>query len=148
VTAQPDDQPDEASRILELCKGDALRAFELVENQLGVLVVRTQVVLSLSGIVITVTGFSGRAIAETSALSRICVVSGLFLVLLAAAISVSGVLRVRWLTQSLESDALLALRRGLEIRDQKSRSLALSLVVFVVGFSLYCAAVAQLLLAA
>ena len=38
----------------------------MVERQLSVLVLRTQVMLSLSGIVITVTGFSGRAIAQTS----------------------------------------------------------------------------------
>jgi len=48
-----------------LCLGDALRSYEIVERQLGVLVLRAQVMLSLSGIVITVTGFSGRAIAET-----------------------------------------------------------------------------------
>ena len=42
-------------------KGDAQKAFEIVERQLGVLILRTQVLLSLSGIVITVTGFSGRA---------------------------------------------------------------------------------------
>jgi hypothetical protein len=56
----------EAERILALAKGDTLKAYEMVERQLSVLVLRTQVILSLSGIVITVTGFSGRAIAQTS----------------------------------------------------------------------------------
>lgn len=140
------DQADEARRIFELCQGDALRAFQLVDSQLAILVLRTQVMLTMSGIVITVTGFSGRAIAETSVSSRICVVSGLFLVLLAAAIGVSGVLRVRWLTQALEPDPLAMLRSGLALRDRKARSWAISMVVFVIGFALYCAAVAQLLL--
>lgn len=133
--------------MLELCKGDSLRAFEMVQSQLGVLVLRTQVMLSLSGIVITVTGFSGRAIAETSQLARGCVVAGLFIVLGAAAVAVAGVLRLRWLTQSLTADPLATLQRGLEIRDQKAGYLSIALALFVTGFTLYCAAVAQLLLA-
>lgn len=138
----------EAERILKLCGGDPLRSFEMVQAQLSVLVLRTQVMLSLSGIVITVTGFSGRAIAETSLLARICIVSGLGIVLLAAAVSVYGVLRLRWLTQSIEDDTLATLTKGLEIRDGKARFLAIALTLFVVGFSLYCFAVAQLLAAA
>jgi hypothetical protein len=139
---------DEAKRILDLCGGDRLRAFEMVQAQFSVLVLRTQVMLSLSGIVITVTGFSGRAIAETSLLARICIVSGLATVLLAAAVSVAGVLRLRWLTQSIEDDALATIRAGLEIRNKKTRYLAVALTLFITGFSLYCLAVAQLLVAA
>ncbi len=139
------DEAVEASRILELCGGDRLRAFEIIQSQLGVLVLRTQVMLSLSGIVITVTGFSGRAIAETSALARVCIVVGLFTVLAAAVVAVGGVLRLRWLTEALGDDVVATLERGLEIRNQKARWLAAALGLFLLGFSLYCAAVAQLL---
>jgi hypothetical protein len=138
----------EAKEILELASGDRLRAFDLVEKQLAVLVLRTQVMLSLSGIVITVTGFSGRNIAATSLLARVTVVSGLFVVLAAAAVAVVGVLRLRWLTQELGGDTLAMLERMLSIRDRKSRFLSAALALFVIGFSLYCFAVAQLLLAA
>jgi len=138
----------EAKEILELASGDRLRAFDLVEKQLAVLVLRTQVMLSLSGIVITVTGFSGRNIAATSLLARVTVVSGLFVVLAAAAVAVVGVLRLRWLTQELGGDTLAMIERLLSIRDRKSRFLSAALTLFVIGFSLYCFAVAQLLLAA
>lgn len=138
----------EAENILELCGGDRLRAFEMVQQQLAVLVLRTQVMLSLSGIVITVTGFSGRAIAQTSALARISVVAGLCLVLAAAAVAVVGVLRLRWITQELGGTPLEVLERGLAIRDRKSRFLGAALALFVTGFALYVLAVAQLLLAA
>ncbi|NUP05426.1 MAG: hypothetical protein HOW73_05125 [Polyangiaceae bacterium] len=139
---------DEARLILDLCKGDGLRAFEMVHAQLGVLVLRAQVMLSLSGIVITVTGFSGRAIAQTSLVARVCIVAGLVVVLLAAAVAVAGVLRLKWLTQALTNDPLTTLRKGLAIRNKKTRSLSIALVLFVAGFTLYCAAVAQLLVAA
>lgn len=141
------ERADEAKQILELAGGDRLRAFDLVEKQLAVLVLRTQVMLSLSGIVITVTGFSGRAIAETSLLARVTIVSGLFVVLAAAAVAVVGVLRLRWLTQELGGETLVMLERILAIRDRKSRFLRLALGLFVSGFSLYCSAVAQLLIA-
>ena len=40
------------------------------------------------------------------------------------------------------------LTRGIEIRDAKSRFLRVALVLFICGFSLYCFAIAQLLIAA
>jgi hypothetical protein len=145
----PPDVPasSEAARILALCKGDSLRAFEIIQGQLGVLVLRTQVMLSLSGIVITVTGFSGKAIAETSELARGSVVAGLFIVLGAAAVAVGGVLRLKWLTEALADDIEATITRGIEIRNQKARYLAVALTLFVFGFGLYCLGVAQLLLA-
>ncbi|MBZ0115681.1 MAG: hypothetical protein K8H88_01710 [Sandaracinaceae bacterium] len=146
--ARMDDPSIEAERILELCEGNRLRAFEMVQAQLGVLVLRTQVMLSLSGIVITVTGFSGRAIAETSWLARGSVVTGLVLVLCAAAVAVYGVLRLSWITQELGPDGLETLRRALALRNRKSRFLGVALALFVLGFALYCSAVAQLLIAA
>jgi hypothetical protein len=137
----------EAKNILALCGGDRLRAFEMVQAQLAVLVLRTQVMLSLSGIVITVTGFSGRAIAATSLLARGSIVLGLFIVLAAAAVAVVGVLRLRWMTQEIDGEPIDMLTRALAIRDRKARFLGTALTLFVIGFTLYCFAVAQLLIA-
>jgi hypothetical protein len=136
----------EAKNILALCAGDVLRAFQLVESQLATLMLRAQVMLSLSGIVITVTGFSGTAIARTSLLARTSIVAGLLLVLFAAAVAVGGVLRLRWLTQEIGPQPTDVLVRGLGIRDRKARALNVALGLFVTGFCLYCLAVAQLLL--
>ena len=140
-------EEDEAGQILALVGGNALRAFELLERQLSVLVLRTQVLLSLSGIVITVTGFSGRAIAATSATARACISSGILVGLAAAAVAFVGVLRLRWLTQELDADVRRTIERGLAIRDKKSRHLTFAIVLFVIGLGLYCAAIAQLLIA-
>jgi hypothetical protein len=139
---------EEAELILQLAKGDTLKAYEMVERQLSVLVLRTQVMLSLSGIVITVTGFSGRAVAQTSNLARDSIAIGIFVVLAAAAAAIWGVLRLNWLTQTIQTDPVAMLVRQIAIRDAKSRFLSIALVLFVIGFSLYCFAIAQLLLAA
>jgi hypothetical protein len=135
----------EAERILKLFVEPRL-AYEMVERQLAVIVMRTQVMLSLSGIVITVTGFSGRAVAQVSLLARTLITVGMFVVLSAAAVAIIGVFRVRWLTQTISDDPLETIQRGLAIRDQKSRYLMISLILWVVGFALYCGAVAQLLM--
>ena len=137
----------EAEHILRLCLNDHLRAFELLERQLNVLVLRSQVMLSLSGIVITVTGFSGRAIASTSPLAQLCIAGGILIVLCSAAVAILGVLRLRWLTQELDDEPIVTLLRGLEVRDRKAKSLRAASVLFVLGFALYCVAIAQHLLA-
>lgn len=128
--------------------GDHRAAFDLVERQLAVLVVRTQVLLSLSGIVVTVTGFSGRAIAQTSASARVLIAAGIVIVLLAALTAIGGVLRLRWLTQLVGDDALATVRAALALRDQKSRWLVAAMILFGLGFGCYCASIAQLLIAA
>jgi hypothetical protein len=139
---------DEVRRILTLVAGDHRAAFDLLERQLSVLVLRTQVLLSLSGIVITVTGFSGRAIAQTGTLARVSITAGIVLVLIAALIAVGGVLRLRWLSQVLGDDAATTLTRGIALREQKARYLSLSMLAFGIGFACYCLAIAQLLIAA
>ncbi len=139
---------DEAARILSLTRGDGFAALQVIERQLGVVVLRTQVLLSLCGIVITVTGFSGRAIAGTSYSARLCISIGIFVVLAAAAVAIGGVLRLRWLTQVATNDAHETVSRAIAIRDAKGRYLGVALVLFVCGFALYCASIAQLLMAA
>jgi hypothetical protein len=143
--SSPPDVRAEAASLLRLA-GSALEAYHMIERQLSVLVLRTQVILSLSGIVITVTGFSGRAIAETGALARGSIVIGIVIVLASAVTAITGVLRLRWLSQLLGDDPLETLVRGLELRNRKSRFLGTALVLFVVGFAFYVVAIAQLLL--
>ncbi|MBY0277112.1 hypothetical protein K2Z84_17400 [Candidatus Binatia bacterium] len=142
-----DDGSSEAQSILDLCEGDRLKAFQMVQGQLGTLVMRLQAILGLSSIVITVTGFSGRTVAQTSTLAKVTVVAGLVLVLIAAAVGMGGVLRLRWSTQELGGSPLESIARVIRIRDHKERFMTTALVLFVVGFAMYCFAVAQLLMA-
>ena len=135
----------EARRVIALVAGDQRAAYDLVERQLVVLVLRTQVLLSLSGIVVTVTGFSGRQIALTNDLARCSITAGLVLVLGAALTAIGGVLRLRWLTQELSDDVATLVARGLALRDRKARWLAASMLLFGAGFALYVIAIAQLL---
>jgi hypothetical protein len=140
------ERADEARRLTTLVGDDHRAAYELLERQLGVLVLRTQVLLSLSGIVVTVTGFSGRAIAQSGAAARYSIVAGILLVLLAALTAIGGVLRLRWLSQILGDGVQTTLERGLALRDLKSRWLGAAMTLFGIGFAAYCVAIAQMLL--
>jgi hypothetical protein len=146
TTAAPPARAEEARRLLALVGGDARGAFALVESQLAVLVQRTQVLLSLSGIVVTVTGFSGRQIAQTSELARILISTGIIVVLGAALTAILGVLRLRWLTQLLADEPLVMITAGLALRDAKSRWLVAAMALFGAGFACYCASIALLLM--
>lgn len=135
----------EAERLIDFV-GTPQRAFEILEKQLSVLVIRSQVLLSLCGICITVTGFSGRQIASTGQAARILVVAGLLTVLAAASVVVSGVFRVTWLTQEIVEDERATIEACIGLRDRKTRSLKVGLVLFLVGFALYVSAVSMMLI--
>src|SRR5205823_9479425 len=110
----------EAEHILNLCLKDHLRAYELVEHQMAILAQRAYVLLLLTGVVITVTGFSGRTLADTGELARAALAAGLLFVLAATATAIFGVLRLKWLSQEIDDEPIVTLLRILELRDRKS----------------------------
>ena len=89
---------EEARHLLALYAGDPAKVMGTVETQLGVLAARAQTLLSLTGLTITVTGFSGTSIASTSRAAAALIVTGLVLVLLGAGQCIAGILAVRWTT--------------------------------------------------
>ncbi len=100
-----DDGAIEAQSILDLCDGDRLEGLPDGPGPARDAGGRLQAILGLSSIVITVTGFSGVRRAQTiGSIAKMTVVSGLVLVLIAAAV-IGGVLRLRWSTQELRGDA-------------------------------------------
>jgi len=86
---------EEAEHLLGLYGSDAGKIMGMLEGQLTNLTGRAQMLLQLAGLTITVTGFSGASIARSGRPAAILVVSGLVLVLLAASLSMGGILRIR-----------------------------------------------------
>lgn len=140
-------EPDEeARRILSLHNGNTASALSMVENQLNVLYTRAQVLLSLSGVVISVTGFSGRLIAATDRLAQGLLISGLALVLLSAVRVFSRVMRIRWVTRDLTDDPLATLISAISRRNQKTASYRQGGFLLCVGLALYFGSIAIMLL--
>lgn len=138
----------EAEHILKLCLGDHLRAYQLVERQLSRLINRAQVMVSVTVLLVALTGFSGKALAQSSEVARLCLAGSILILLIAAAMATIGVLRLGWLSAQIDDEPVVTLLRTMEIRDRKAENLRRSIALFVVGFALYAASVAQFLLAA
>lgn len=108
---------------------------------------RAQVLVSLSGVVVTVTGFSGRLIAATNRTGQITLVSGLLLVLLSAAYVYAKVMRVTWITREItRGPAEDALVRIIDLRNEKTVAYARGGYVLFAGLLLYGIAISIMLM--
>lgn len=125
--------------MLALYGGDLARCLDVLTAQFGVLQARSQLLLTLATITLTITGFSGPRIAASSALARWGLVAGLGLVLVALILILVGTMRIRWMSQLVSDEASLA--AALAYRDRKTRVYLLQLTVLVVGLCAYVLAV-------
>ena len=139
---------EEADHLLALYAGDAGRVMSTIESQLQSLASRAQTLLSLTGITITVTGFSGASIAKSSPMAAVLIVGGLVLVLFGAALCIAGILAVQWTTALAPCELRPAVLYALARRDEKTRAYSRALVLVALGLSAYVASVSLLLLEA
>ena len=138
---------DEADRILAMYGSDNVpRVMELLERQFAILHNRAQVLLTLCGVVITVTGFSGRLVAGTNRLAQVLIIGGVTLSLVAAVTVVRGVLHLWWLTQHPGDLPRAWLIHALGYRDRKTRAYRVAIIVLAIGLTLYVGAIAVMLL--
>lgn len=134
----------EAERLLTLYDGALPRCLDVLTHQFGVLQSRSQLLLTLATITLTITGFSGPRIAASGAVARWSLVVGLALVLLAVVLILLGTLRIRWMTQLVHDPASLA--EAIAYRDRKTRKYLLQLAILVAGLTAYvCAVIAYFL---
>ena len=139
--------PEEAAQLIELYGGvERLPAcIEVISKQFIVLQSRSQLLLTLATITLTITGFSGPKIAASGAFARCAMASGLLFVLLAVVILL-GTLRIRWLTQFSGASAQATVTAILEYRNRKTRWYLLELGLLVIGLACYVSAVIYFLL--
>ncbi len=137
---------EEADHLLAFYGDDAPRVMTRLEQQLTNLASRAQMLLQLAGLTITVTGFSGANIARSGWLAAVLVVSGLVTVLVAASLSMGGILRFEWTTQLAPCPPRDAILQVIALRNRKTKAFSRSLALLIVGLSLYIGSVAILLL--
>lgn len=140
------DRETEATRILEMCGGQLLEAMALLERQMNTLHNRAQVLFSLCGIVVTVTGFSGRLIAATSRPAQILIVAGLAVVIGCAFYLYRSVMTLRWNTQRLDTTPQKTIDGILARRDVKTRAYKRGGYILFAGVILYALAISMMLL--
>lgn len=135
----------ETDRILSEYGGKLPEIMVLLERQFAVLHNRAQVLLTLCGIVISTTGFSGRLVAGTNLSAQALIIVGVGLILLAAIICSWGVLHLRWLTMQTGQDVRSWLAVSLRYRNVKTTSYRVAVIVMLFGLTAYCAAMAIML---
>ena len=140
-------QPEEeASYLLELFEGSMVNSLKLVHDQFNVIQARSQFLLTLGTLTLTITGFSGPKIAETNLFSRYTIAVGILLVLLSLLILLLGTNRIRWITQIRAGQDRDTLVRILSYRNQKTRYYVVELYLLVLGLSCYVASVISFLI--
>lgn len=140
-------QQAEARRLLALHHGEAARAYDVVRQQFAVLQTRSQLLLTLATITLTITGFSGPQIARSGEFARLAMAGGLALVLAAVLVLLSG-LRVRWLSQFDAGSDEATLAEAIAYRDRKTARFTAEIALLAAGIAAYVAAVIAYLLAA
>jgi hypothetical protein len=139
---------DEAGRILDLCHGNLLEALELLERQMNTLHARAQVLLSLASLTITISGFSGRAIAGSSMAAKLLIIAGLLLALLSAVFVFLRVMQLRWVTAETTEEPRAMLEQIITRRTMKTRAYRLGGRVLGLGLFFYALAFAIMLMSA
>lgn len=135
---------DEARHLLAV--GGGLRgALDLLVTQFGVLQTRSQVLLTVSTLALTITGFSGPRIAQSGDFPRLALAAGLVLVLVSMLLIIGGSLRIRWVTQFRApaggGDAELV-AQIVCYRDRKTKLFFVELCLLLCGLAAYVAAMA------
>lgn len=132
----------EAQHLLALHGRDQLqKSLDTISHQFSVIQTRTQLLLTLATLSLTITGFSGPKIAASNVVSRYCMVLGLVLVLVSTVIILLGTLRIRWITQFIETTPEATLVAIITYRNQKTRLFLIELAILVFGLTFYVASV-------
>ena len=139
---------DEAREMVELFGGPERlgTAIEFLRHHFDVIQARSQLLLTLSTLALTITGFSGPKIAQTNLFARYSMTIGIVFVLVAIIVLLLGGLRIRWTTQFLGGEPEQTLIRIIRYRNHKTRLYFLELALLVIGLTAYVASVVTYLL--
>jgi len=142
------DPETESTRLLEMYRGDVAMCVAFVRHHFDVLQARSQLLLTVGTLALTITGFSGPRIAESGNFARMSMAVGIVFVLIAMVMLLLGGLRIRWISQLLGEDARASLVRILEYRNRKTRLYFVELTLLVVGLASYVSSVVSFLMSA
>ncbi len=90
---------EEAKYLLGLYDGKLSSCLEFLKQHFNVIQARSQLLLTICTLALTITGFSGPQIVQTNLFARYSMVLGIVFVLAAMLILLLGGLRIRWVSQ-------------------------------------------------
>jgi H+/Cl- antiporter ClcA len=135
------DSKEELEFLKEIHGGDVAKVFGYLRESFALLQTRSQMLLGLATICLTITGFSGPRMAASNPYSRWFIGTGLLFVLSSVVCIVSGPLRLRWMTAWRAEDMDQTLISHLQRRDFKTRLYKAATACLLTGLSCYLGSV-------
>ncbi|MCF7688568.1 MAG: hypothetical protein K9M98_11455 [Cephaloticoccus sp.] len=132
----------EAKQLLSVQGEGGLKgATAILMQQFTVLQTRAQMMLTITTLTLTITGFSGPKIAASGLFARGAMIAGILATLASTLLILGGSLRIRWVTQFQGKDDLDLLTRVVHYRNGKTRLFFTEICLLVIGLSFYVASV-------
>lgn len=132
---------EEARRVCTLYAGRDVELVQHLSHQMATVKTYAQVLVGLSGLTVTVTGFSGAHMIRAGSVSAGLMVAGIALVLVGLVLCIRTITRLRWVTQELRDDLVETATLVIQRRNGQQRSLSVGAVFVVAGLGCYLAAV-------
>lgn len=133
---------ESARRIVRYFDGQAAGLLNYLVNQVATVRQQAQTMLGLCGLIITVTGFSGPRMIESSRLSAWAMVTGIALTLVGAVLSLHVMIQVRWVSEELAKDTVTMVMRVFARRDRQNRQTIVAGFFVAAGLAAYLLSVA------
>lgn len=122
------------------------RAIGVIVDQFSTLQQRSQTMLGLVTICLTISGFSGPNVAASGPFARWCISLGLALVLASAVTILTGPLQLRWVTQWRAETADASVLGLIRHRNLRTRRYNLAFWMLVLGLAGYVGSLISYLL--
>lgn len=137
------DPESEAENLLKLYGGDSglSKCLDVIRHQFDVIQARSQLLLTLATLALTITGFSGPTIARTNDFARATMAIGIVFVLMAIVLLLRGGLRIQWITQFHHPNPKDLLIEIMRYRDSKTQLYRTELTLLVIGLASYVTSV-------
>ena len=130
--------PEEEVEFLKEIHGDDMpQLFNVIKEGFVLLQTRSQMLLGLATICLTITGFSGPRMAQSNSVSRFFIGFGLFFVLMAIIAVVAGPLRLRWMTEWKAGDIQQTLVENIVRRNSKTLLYRIATFLLLTGLAGY-----------
>ncbi len=135
--------PEEEAKQLLAVQGDnGLKgATSLLMQQFLVLQTRAQIMLTITTLTLTITGFSGPKIAASGDFSRYAMVFGILATLSSTLLILGGSLRIRWVSQFRGDNDLDLITRVIRYRNGKTNLFFAEICLLVLGLASYVSSV-------
>lgn len=127
----------EAQSLLDQYQNSIKEVTALLTQQFIIIQSRNQLLLTLSTMTLTITGFSGPTIAQSSIPSLTLLSLGLLFIIAATVLLLGSGLKLKWITQFEGKTPLETVTQIIEYRDQKSEAYQWQLRLMMIGLSFY-----------